>query len=179
MFKKPLYRLGLLNKEAQKSGNVTINGVSLKKCDLKEIRKTHIGVSEQEPSLLNDTIAANLFLGDTEDRVSYEFVLDILDMEPYINRLPDKLNTVITAKNNNLSGGEKQKISIARVLLRNPDIMVFDEPTSALDSKATEQFIQYLVNIKSSKIILIVTHSSDIINICDEVVDLRRVSVVG
>jgi ATP-binding cassette subfamily C protein len=79
---------------------------------------------------------------------------------------------VINEKNNNISGGEKQKISILKVLLKNSPIMIFDEPTSALDYKTTKKFMKYLQESKSDKIIIIISHDDAVIERCDEVVKI-------
>lgn len=70
---------------------------------------------------------------------------------------------MINEKSNNLSGGERQKISIMRQLVKDPDFMIFDEPTSALDTASTTAFIQYLQKIKHNKIILVISHDPAII----------------
>ncbi|MGL5438848.1 MAG: ATP-binding cassette domain-containing protein, partial [Filifactoraceae bacterium] len=98
------------------------------------IRKKHIGISEQEPMLLNDTIYNNLILDENIDKSTIYNMLDKLNLLEYINSNKDKLDTIIDR--NKISGGEKQKISILRVLLKNPNIMIFDEPTSAMDDKS-------------------------------------------
>ena len=73
-----------------------------------------------------------------------------------------------------LSGGEKQKIVILKVLNKNPQVMIFDEPTSALDDATTKDFIDYLQSIKNDKIIILITHDEFVKNHCDEVVALQK-----
>lgn len=67
-------------------------------------------------------------------------------------------------------GGEKQKISILRVLLKNPSVLILDEPTSAMDYESAKRFMVYLESIKNNKIIIIVTHDQEIKNMCDEII---------
>lgn len=78
----------------------------------------------------------------------------------------------INENTTNLSGGEKQKIAILKVLYKNPDVMIFDEPMSALDKDIKERFIRYLQNIKHNKIIIVVTHDDELVSCCDQIVDM-------
>ena len=82
------------------------------------------------------------------------------------------LDFEINETSNNISGGEKQKIAILAVLYKNPAVMIFDEPTSALDAETTVQFINYLNRVKGEKIIVIITHDTQVISCCDEVIAL-------
>lgn len=91
-------------------------------------------------------------------------------MESFINQ--NSFSFIINEKNTNISGGEKQKISILKVLYKNPEVMIFDEPTSALDMNTTRKFINYLQKIKSDKIIIIVTHDEYVKGCCDEIVQI-------
>ena len=92
----------------------------------------------------------------------------ILDMEELLQK--KTLAFRINEKNTNLSGGEKQKIAILKVLCKNPDVMIFDEPTAALDKETKEQFLQYLLQIKKEKIIIVVSHDHDLIGCCDQII---------
>ena len=75
-------------------------------------------------------------------------------------------------KQNNISGGEKQKIAIIRQLLKTPDMMMFDEPTSALDSQSKQAFIEILKERKRQHITVIATHDPVLISACDEVIEI-------
>ena len=82
------------------------------------------------------------------------------------------LDLTINDKNTGTSGGEKQKISILKVLMKDPTVMIFDEPTSALDRQTSVKFMEYLCQIKKDKIIILITHDNHAIGLCDEVVDM-------
>ena len=90
----------------------------------------------------------------------------------YFAGLFDQLNYVINEESTNTSGGEKQKISILKVLCKDPPVMIFDEPTSALDAEATGRFVKYLQGIKCDRIIVIITHDEAVKKSCDFVVNL-------
>ena len=80
------------------------------------------------------------------------------------------IETIITP--NNISGGQKQKINIARSLLCEKEVLIFDEPNSALDGLTTKSFIDYIESIKENKIIIIISHDLNVINSCDQILKL-------
>ena len=164
--------LGLFNNYYK--GNIYYNSIELKKLDMYYIRKRIIGISEQEPALINDTIGKNVTYGiDIYNYDDIEEVLKSLNLD--INKFQDGLNTNIYEAANNISGGEKLKISLARTFLKNPDMIILDEPTSALDFNSIEKLKAILREIKKDKIIIIVTHNRDILDIADEIIDLNFV----
>jgi len=165
--------LGLFNNYYK--GNIYYNSIELKNLDTYYIRKRIIGISEQEPALINDTIGKNVTYGiDIYNYDDIEEVLKSLNLD--INKFQDGLNTNIYEAANNISGGEKLKISLARTFLKNPDMIILDEPTSALDVNSIEKLEFILKEIKKDKIIIIVTHNRDILDILDEIIDLNVVN---
>lgn len=165
--------LGLFNNYYK--GNIYYNSIELKNLDMYHIRKRIIGISEQEPALINDTIGKNVTYGiDIYNYDDIEEVLKSLNLD--INKFQDGLNTNIYEAANNISGGEKLKISLARTFLKNPDMIILDEPTSALDVNSIEKLEFILKEIKKDKIIIIVTHNRDILDILDEIIDLNVVN---
>ena len=164
--------LGLFNNYYK--GNIYYNSIELKKLDMYYIRKRIIGISEQEPALINDTIGKNVTYGiDVYNYDGIETILKSLNLD--INKFQDGLNTNIYEAANNISGGEKLKISLARTFLKNPDMIILDEPTSALDFNSIEKLKFILKEIKKDKIIIIVTHNKDILDTADEIIDLNLV----
>lgn len=160
----------------ERGGDILINGTSSKSLDMIHIRKHYMGISEQEPVILNESIPKNIFglihkaptsnldknLSRYAEKINFAEVLN----RPYDD---DK-----TKENGSLSfsGGEKQKLSILRLMLKNPDVMIFDEPTSALDIMSTKSFVEYIQEVKKDKIIIIITHDDHIASICDEIISL-------
>lgn len=140
------------------SGKISIDGYDIKELNLTKCKQTVIGVTEQEPLLIKDTLYNNICLGNSYDsKIIYEHGKRI-GLDGYFNNLPNGLDTEINEKSTNISGGEKQKISILRQMLKNPDVMIFDEPTSALDAESVKLFMKYIEEIRKEKIILIVSH---------------------
>ena len=157
-------------------GQVLYNGVSIDSLDMYTLRNNQIAVSEQEPILLADTLAYNLNLdryGHIHVRQSrVEKLLKILGLEAYISTLPNGFETIINENAANISGGEKQKISILRALIKDSDVLVLDEPTSALDTTSKISLRGYLNELKKDKIIFIITHDKEFIGSEDVIVTI-------
>jgi len=122
-------------------GSIKIDGTDIKEVKLESLRE-QIGIVMQEPYLFNDTIEENLKYG-SEDATEEEMTkaCKAAYIYDFIMNLPDKYKTVVGNRGIKLSGGEKQRICIARVILKNPRIIIFDEATSSLDS-ISEMYIQ-------------------------------------
>jgi ATP-binding cassette subfamily B protein len=122
-------------------GRVLLDGVDLRDLDLGELRRA-IGVVSQDPFLFHDTVRANLRYANWD--ASEEELLAAVaasQLTELIERLPEGLDTLVGERGYRLSGGEKQRLSIARVLIKNPRIVILDEATSSLDS-SNEALIQ-------------------------------------
>jgi len=161
--------LGLYKDEYK--GKVTVNGKDISELDLHLLRKDKISYVEQESVLFTDTLEKNIFLwrdGNTNPHA--EGVLDSL--LSFVTGMPNNWRSMVAPKNNNLSGGEKQRIALARALSRDSDVCIFDEPTSALDKEVVDNLIQYFCRIKVSKIVIIASHDKRVLNVCDEIVML-------
>ena len=149
-------------------GKILYNGYDIMQVDMYDLRRNRIGISEQEPNLLSDTLMQNLFLCNQTEFDSrteeIESAAKTIDFNSYIDSLSKRYETVINEGSTNISGGEKQKLSILRTLLKNPDMLILDEPTSALDVKSKAMLRCYLDEIKKDKIIVIITHDEDFID---------------
>lgn len=121
--------------------------------------------------LINDTIYNNISLGMPIDETKLNLLIKLLNLSNFIDECENKLDSVINPYSTNLSGGEKQKISILRTLLKNDSsVLIFDEPTSALDYKSKINLLNYLKEIKEDKIIILISHDDEIKEIVDEVI---------
>ena len=152
------------------SGEILYDKVSIEKISKEKLFDILLSVAEQESVILPDSLKANIQLMEnySDDKI-YE-VLHILNMDDFVNSLPNKLETKLGDNGLQLSGGECHKISIARVLLRNSDIMIFDEPTAALDNESSACLIAHLKEISVNKIIIVISHDNSIKSYFDDII---------
>ena len=163
--------LGLYTKY---DGDILYNDINIKELDLYYIRKNKIGYNQQCAYLINDTIFNNLIYGlNSYDKQEMISCINNLNLNSLIEKYEDGINSVINCKNDNISGGEKQKISLIRVLLKNSDLLILDEPTSFLDSISAKKLGDKLINIKSDKIVIVISHDKRLIDIADQVIELK------
>lgn len=156
------------------TGEICFDGIDIKDINLTKCKQTIIGVTEQEPLLMKDTLYNNICLGRQYDRDKIYQYGKMIGLTSYFDKLPDGLDTEINDKSTNISGGEKQKISILRQMLKNPDIMIFDEPTSALDAESVKLFMAYIEQVKRDKIIIMISHDEAVQDAYDETISITK-----
>ena len=154
-------------------GKIEINEKDIKELDLYAMRCSVLGITEQEPNLINTTLEKNILLHNDFNNVKLKEYLNMLGLEGYLNNKEKGMKTIINDKSENISGGEKQKISILRQLVMNPEVMMFDEPTSALDNISKAKFIEHLNKIREHKIIIIISHDNSLDELYDEILELN------
>ena len=124
----------------------------------------------QKTFLIDDSIRKNIIFGETEQLNSkkLEESLKLSNLEKFINNLPEGINTIVGEGGTQLSGGQIQRISIARALYNSPEILIFDEATNSLDEKTEESIINEIFNLKGKCTIFLVTHNKNLTINCDE-----------
>jgi len=147
------------------AGNITIDGVDIKNVQQQSLRQA-IGVVPQDTVLFNESIYHNILYGSpTADKQAVIAAAKQAHIHRFISKLPDGYDTLVGERGLKLSGGEKQRVAIARTLLKNPQILIFDEATSALDSHAEKAINQELQSISTNKTTLVIAHRlSTIVN---------------
>lgn len=155
------------------SGNIHINGKELKKLD-KETYQNKISYVVQSPFMINDTVENNININsNTIDENKFNFATNISGVSNFINEKKKKFKTVIEEKNRNFSLGQIQKIALARAVYRDPDIFILDEFTSAMDIQTQKEIIKNINKLKKNKIIIIVTHRLEILDIADNIYRIK------
>ena len=140
------------------SGNIFIDGQSIYETTIKSLRK-QISMVSQETTLFDDTIKNNIKYAkeDATDDEIYE-VARLSYCEEFINNLPDKFETLIGENGVRLSGGEKQRLSIARAMMKKSSIILLDEATSSLDSETETKIQNALKILTKDKTTIVIAH---------------------
>ena len=154
------------------AGRITIDGQDIRTVTQQSLRAA-IGIVPQDTVLFNDTIYYNIAYGRTDaTREEIEAAAKAAHIHDFVMSLPQRYDTQVGERGLKLSGGEKQRVAIARTVLKNPAILVFDEATSALDTR-TEKIIQgELAEIARARTTLIIAHRLSTIVDADEIIVL-------
>lgn len=140
------------------SGSIIINGYDIRAVTQDSLQRT-LGIVPQETVLFNDTIYFNIAYGNpyaTQDQV--EYAAREANLEEFIKQLPDGYNTQVGERGVKLSTDEKQRIALARVILKNPAVYIFDEPTSLLDAVTAREMQKNIERVSFGKTTLIIAH---------------------
>ncbi len=152
-------------------GEVLINEVELKDINRASYYE-HMSLVEQEPFIFRDTILRNI---QFEDNKINEKVLNMSEISEMVENKKDKLNHSLTTGGGNLSGGEKQRIALARALYTDADILILDEFTSALDNETEEKIVKNIEKLRDEgKIVIIITHRKRPLSITNKIIDLEK-----
>ncbi len=162
---------GLLNAT---SGSIAYDGIDLRKLRLRDLRRK-IGYVLQEPYLFDDTIANNIAFGEPEpDSARVRWASELADAADFIERLPLAYETRIGESGMRLSGGQAQRISIARALYHRPPVLIFDEATSALDAESERTVKSNLERMLEGRTAFVVAHRLSTIRDADLILVLER-----
>ena len=159
--------LGLLNNY---DGVASIDGMDIRK-NLKDYQRL-IGYVPQHIFLFNDTLAFNIALETDKNRIDYKKIYEVLDrvkLTDVVNNLDEGIETFVGERGMKFSGGQIQRIGIARALYKNPSILIFDESTSALDNKTEKEIIKEINMMKGNITIIMIAHRLSTVEECDEI----------
>lgn len=155
-------------------GKITIDGTDIKKASLKSLRM-QIGVVTQETFLFNDTIHNNILYGsDGKNRQDAEKAARAANAHDFIMKLPENYDTVIGERGIRISGGERQRIAIARALLKDPPILLMDEATSALDTAAEREVQKALDSLMKNRTTFAIAHRLSTIRHADKILVMKQ-----
>ncbi len=153
-------------------GRITLDGHDLRDLSLDTLA-AQIGMVTQETYLFNDTIRANLLYATPEAAdAELEAACRAANIHDFIAELPDGYDTVVGNRGYRLSGGEKQRLAIARVILKNPRLLVLDEATSSLDSQSEALIQEALERIMAQRTSLVIAHRLSTILAADTILVL-------
>jgi ATP-binding cassette subfamily B protein len=160
------------------AGRVAIDGTDIREVTQDSLRRA-IGVVPQDTVLFNETIYYNIAYGHPEaGRPEVDTAARAARIDEFIAGLPDGYDTVVGERGLKLSGGEKQRVAIARTILKRPAIMLFDEATSALDTKTEKEIQESLSEVSKDRTTLIIAHRLSTVVDADEILVLEAGRIV-
>ena len=159
-------------------GEISVDGTDIRDLTQHSLR-TQIGVVPQDTVLFNDSIYHNIQYGLPEsDEAKVTEALEFAQLSQFIDKLPQGWHTKVGERGLKVSGGEKQRIAIARVVLKNPQILIFDEATSSLDSKAERAISDALANVAKNHTTLVIAHRLSTVVDADRILVLEDGEIV-
>jgi len=160
------------------AGAIEIDGQDIRDVTQDSLRRA-IGVVPQDTVLFNDTILYNIAYGRPgANRAEIEEAARLASIHDFVMGLPDGYDTMVGERGLKLSGGEKQRVAIARVILKSPEILIFDEATSALDTKTEREIQASLAEVSTGRTTLVIAHRLSTIVDADEILVLDRGHIV-
>jgi ATP-binding cassette subfamily B protein len=141
--------------------------------------RQHIGIVPQDTVLFNDSLFANVQYGDPQaSKAQVMTAIEMAHLSQFIASLPDGVETVVGERGLKLSGGEKQRVAIARTILKNPAILVFDEATSSLDSQSEQAILTAINEVAKNRTSLVIAHRLSTIIDSDNIIVMSEGEIV-
>lgn len=159
-------------------GNITINGLNINNIKQDSLHKI-IGIVPQDTILFNDTLYYNIAYSKPDATFQeVEYAAKLANLDNFIKKLPEGYNTLVGERGLKLSGGEKQRIALARIALKQPKIFIFDEATSALDTQTEREIQNNFQKISEHCTTLIISHRLSTVTHVDEIIVLDKEQIV-
>ena len=134
--------------------------------------KDLFSIVPQKPLIIDGTIKANIAFGvedsDVDESRLYK-VLEKCELKNFIDKLPNGVNTVISENGKNISGGQSQRLAIARAIYLKKRILIMDEATNSLDEKTEKSILNFIINLKNELTIIMISHNMENLNSCDKI----------
>jgi subfamily B ATP-binding cassette protein MsbA len=152
-------------------GNILVDGVPLDRIDPAAWRR-QIALASQDLELVDGTIFENIAYGCKASLAEAENAANLAEAHEFIEKLPDGYETVVGYRGASLSAGQRQRIALARALVRDPEILILDEATNAMDGLSEASIVETLKSRAGRRTTIVISHHHSTISFCDEVVIL-------
>ncbi len=160
------------------NGQITVDGVNIKDVLKHDLRK-NVGIVPQEAILFNDSIGYNIGYGlDEYNPEKIKEAARLAHLDKFIEGLPEKYDTLVGERGIKLSGGQKQRLAIARMILENPQIVIFDEATSHLDSESEKLIQDSFWDFAEGKTTIIIAHRFSTIMKADRIIVMEHGKII-
>ena len=149
--------------------------------EVSERWQSQVGYIQQDIYLLDDTIKNNISFGIEKDKIDEKLinkVVTIAQLEKFINSLPNRLDTIVGNRGIKISGGERQRIAIARALYNNPQVIILDEATSALDIYNENKILNEINENLSDKTMIVISHRNNTVKNCDTIFVMENGKII-
>lgn len=159
-------------------GSITLDGTELRQFNLEDLRR-NIGFVPQEPVLFSDTIRNNIVFGrDGIDDELLHWAIEVAQLKSEVETFPDGIQTAIGTRGMSISGGQKQRLALARALVGKPKILILDDCTSALDSSTETALWDRLHEVMPGMTSILITHRPDTLQAVDQIIVLDEGRIV-
>ncbi|NDY95491.1 type I secretion system permease/ATPase [Wenzhouxiangella limi] len=160
-------------------GSVMIDGIDMRQLDVTQLRR-NIGYVPQEVSLFQGSLKHNIVLTSAnEDSDRLLRAIDLAGLEPMIRQHPQGINMPVGERGQQLSGGQRQSVGIARALINEPPVLVLDEPTASLDHTSEDSIKKNLAEQSQGKTLILVTHRSSLLQLVKRLIVIDRGKIVA
>lgn len=162
-----------------KSGNLLIDDVQVDQ--FYRAYQAKIAYVQQKTILIDDTLIRNIIFGKKESEFNlglFDEIIKTSNLDKFLQKLPNGKETLLGERGSQLSGGEMQKIGIARALYKKPEILLLDEATSALDDQSEKEILKIIQGLKGKITVIIATHKKNILDYCDKIYGLSQGNII-
>ena len=160
-------------------GKILYYGVEIEK--ILGYYHSKLGYVSQNVTLMDESIKNNITFFEDDKKVDnqrIEKIIEILELKEFLNGLPNGLNSIVGENAVKISGGQKQRLGIARTLYHEPEILILDEATNALDSETERKIVERIFSIKSIKNIICISHKMSNLKFCDKIYKISKNEIV-
>ena len=160
-------------------GKILYYGVEIEK--ILGYYHSKLGYVSQNVTLMDESIKNNITFFEDDKKVDnqrIEKIIEILELKEFLNGLPNGLNSIVGENAVKISGGQKQRLGIARTLYHEPEILILDEATNALDSETERKIVERIFSIKSIENIICISHKMSNLKFCDKIYKISNNKIV-